>query len=311
MSRVNRGLGRGLDILFSSGSEQPPPEQNQARPIPIKQINPNPLQPRKHFSDQSLQELAQSIRQQGVLQPILLRPDPTVPEMYQIVAGERRWRAANQAGQETILSMVQEMTDSESILVGLVENLQREDLNPIEEAEALGHIQQELNLSQEALAQKTGKSRPSLANSLRLLQLDANIIEAVRSQGLSAGAARTLLAITDQESRQVLFAYIMANNTPVRQVESAVNHWKAHGRLPGYLWSKTGSPQGKKTPEPLFETLKQSFVSQVRNRLDCPVKISGNLKQGRITLSYRTETELQKIFEHFGLSSTDVSRETS
>ncbi|MCF8037732.1 MAG: ParB/RepB/Spo0J family partition protein [Desulfohalobiaceae bacterium] len=311
MSTVNRGLGRGLDVLFSSENEPQAPDSNAAKQIAIDLIEPNPLQPRKRISEQSLQELSLSISQQGVLQPILLRPNPDESRKYQIVAGERRWRAASLAGLSTIPAIIKNMTDSDALIVGLVENLQREDLNPMEESEAIEHLQTELKLSQEALSQKIGKSRPSIANSLRLLQLDPLIKEAVRNDAISAGAARSLLGISDLDARQLFFEYIIKNKTSVRQIEAGVNHWKKHGRLPAHILKDQDRSSQKESNLPLFEGLKKSFVTQVRKRLDCPVKISGDQEQGRITLSYRTEHELRNILEHFGVGHPHVSRETT
>ncbi|MCF8104261.1 MAG: ParB/RepB/Spo0J family partition protein [Desulfohalobiaceae bacterium] len=310
MSTVNRGLGRGLDALFSSANEQAPPEGNAAENIPIDRIEPNPSQPRKRISEQSLRELSDSISHQGVLQPILLRPNPGETGKFQIVAGERRWRASCLAGLETVPAIVKEMTDSDALIVGLVENLQREDLNPMEESEAIEHLQVELKISQEALAQKIGKSRPAIANSLRLLQLDPATKEAVRNDSLSAGAARTLLGISDPDMRQRFFEYVVRNKTSVRQIEAGVGHWKKHGRLPAHIW-KEQSASGRAESGTLFEGIKKACATRIRERVNCPVKISGDTEKGRITLSYRSENELQNILEHFGVAQAIVSRETT
>lgn len=309
MTTAQRGLGRGLDALFATRREQG--VSNEATPprnISLRHIVPNPLQPRKRFEEESLQELAQSIRQQGVLQPILVRPDPSEAGIYQIIAGERRWRAANLADFETIPAIIQDISDSQSLIIGLMENLQREDLNPMEEAEALEALQQELSLSQEALSQKIGRSRPSISNCLRLLQLDESIREAIRTDTLSAGAARSLLGITDTETRRFFFEYILKHKTSVRQIESAVGFWKKHGKLPAYIIKSRQRPT---EPEPpFFEHLKQRLASKLKQQASCRVSISGTSQKGRITLSYRSENELNGILEHFGITPGNVSRET-
>lgn len=308
MTATQRGLGRGLDALFAARNESgeskdlTPPQH-----LLIRSIEPNPQQPRKRFDAESLQELAQSIRQQGVLQPILVRPDPRDTGMYQIVAGERRWRAAALAELSTIPALIQDLTDTQSLIIGLVENLQREDLNPMEEAEALEVLQQELGLSQEALANKIGRSRPSIANCLRLLHLEDTIREAVRNETLSAGAARSLLSITDPETRLVFFEYIQKHHPSVRRIEAAVGYWKTHGQLPENISNPTSRTD---QPPPFFEQLKTSLAAQLKPRTNCRVSISGTHHKGRITLSYRSEQDFYGILEHFGISPDYVSRET-
>lgn len=309
MTAAQHGLGRGLDALFAArqdpgGTKEHAPPQH----LLIRSIEPNPQQPRKRFDEESLQELAQSIRQQGVLQPILVRPHPRETGTYQIVAGERRWRAAALADLETIPALIQDITDSQSLIIGLVENLQREDLNPMEEAEALEALQQELGLSQEALAHKIGRSRPSITNCLRLLHLEDEIREAVRNESISAGAARSLLGITDPETRLFFFAYIQEHRLSVRRIEAAVSHWKTHARLPEGITKPAG--RASQTASPFFEQLKTNLAAQLKPRTNCRVSISGTHHQGRITLSYRSEKELYGILEHFGISPGNVSRET-
>ena len=309
MTAAQHGLGRGLDALFAARHEHGGAKENAPpQHLLIRNIEPNPLQPRKRFEEESLQELAQSIRQQGVLQPILVRPHPREPGTFQIVAGERRCRAAGLADLDTIPAIIQDLSDSQSLIIGLVENLQREDLNPMEEAEALEALQQELHLSQEALAQKIGRSRPSITNCLRLLHLEDGIREAVRDETLTAGAARSLLGITDSKTRYVFFEYIQQHRLPVRKIEAAVGYWKTHGRLPESIAKPTGRPP--EPPSPFFEQLKSSLAAKLKPQANCRVSISGTNHKGRITLSYRTEKELHGILEHFGISPGNVSRET-
>ena len=310
MTGPQRGLGRGLEALFSSGQDHQatqaaqPPQQ-----IAIQQIEPNPLQPRKRFEQGRLQELAESIRQQGVLQPILVRPHPNSAESYQIIAGERRWRAASLAQLSAVPAIIQDITDTQSLIIGLVENLQREDLNPMEEAEALESLQQELQLSQEALAQKIGRSRPSITNSLRLLHLDPPIREAVHNESLSAGAARTLLGITHAETRLRLFEHSLGNDLSVRKMESIVTYWKKHDRLPDHVRGPQSAPSVPNEPS-VFGQIKQRLVRQLTDHSNCRVSMSGTPDKGRITVSYRSASELRGFLERLGISADNVSRET-
>ena len=213
-------LGRGLAVLLGDTALRPNIERGVAlNPIPIDQIDPNPFQPRADFDSAELESLAESIRAQGLLQPILIRPHPTAPDRYQIVAGERRFRAAILAGLTEIPSILREADDSDSAVVALVENLQRQDLNAIEEAEGYQRLLQDFGFTHEALGYAVTKSRSHVANTIRLLRLPDPIKSVVRSGSLSSGHARALLTYPNPEA---LVGQILKQGMSVRQTEMLV-----------------------------------------------------------------------------------------
>lgn len=194
----------------------------------VSDIRPNPAQPRRTFSETELEELANSIQQRGVLQPILLRPDPDAPNQYQIVAGERRWRAAQRAGLQTIPAVVRDMDELQLLEVGIIENVQREDLNPIEEAEAYGALIKRFGRTQENLAESVGKSRAHIANTMRLLNLGESAREHLRQGRISAGHARAALGAPDPDP---VVDMAVAKGMSVRDVEALVKRLKDGGAL--------------------------------------------------------------------------------
>ena len=196
MSVPSRGLGKGLEALFKnneSALDQPQPQSSDVGNVPIDSLVPNPRQPRKFFAPDTLEELVASIRSQGIVQPLLVRP--TDDARYEIVAGERRWRAAKQAGLTDIPVLVRRLSDKEVMAAALVENLQRDDLTPLEEARALAALRSHFGLSQDELASTLGKSRPAIANSLRLLNLNSDAQDALEKGLISAGHARAALSL--------------------------------------------------------------------------------------------------------------------
>jgi len=211
-----RGLGRGLDALLG---DAPTASETQTE-IPIDQIEPNPRQPRKMFDVGALDELALSIKASGVIQPVVVRRG--LAGRWQLIAGERRWRAARQAGLDRIPAVVREATDSESLELALVENLLREDLNPMEEAEAYQQILGEFGWTQEQLAQRVGRDRSTIANSLRLLKLPLSIQDDLRANRLTMGHARALLALTSLADQMKLRDDILSQSWSVRATEEGV-----------------------------------------------------------------------------------------
>ncbi|HET9767889.1 MAG TPA: ParB/RepB/Spo0J family partition protein [Thermoanaerobaculia bacterium] len=206
------GLGRGLDALL-------PPAGADVRTLPVDRLRPNRFQPRRDFEPEALAELAASIRSQGVVQPIVVKPE--AGGVYTIVAGERRWRAAQQAGLEQVPVVVHEVRDDRHLLeLALVENLQRSDLNPIEEALAFQSLQNELGLSQDDIASRVGKSRPTISNSLRLLNLPAQVQEMMRTGRLTAGQAKPLLALGKAAQQVALAERAVAEGLSARQLEA-------------------------------------------------------------------------------------------
>lgn len=212
------GLGRGLDALFADNSIEEISSSNTVK-LKINEIEPNRDQPRKTFDEKALSELADSIAQHGVIQPLLVRP---IQDGYQLVAGERRWRAARLAGLTEVPVVVKELSDSETMEIALIENLQREDLNPIEEAEGLQLLIDTYGLTQDECAKRVGKSRPAITNSLRLLNLPGALSQLVRDGKLSSGHARALLPLGDEEKMLEAAKEITQKDLSVREVERMV-----------------------------------------------------------------------------------------
>ena len=217
MAKKMGGLGKGLSAIFIENDAE---NSNEAVTLRISDIEPNRDQPRKEFDEQALAELSQSIMQHGVLQPILVRPLPLGG--YQIVAGERRYRASRMAGLTEIPAVIRELSDNETMELALIENLQREDLTPIEEAKGYKTLMDTYSMSQEQVAQTVGKSRPAVANTMRLLLLPDDVIEMVESGELSSGHARALLPLENKALISDIAKDVVAKNLTVRQVEKFV-----------------------------------------------------------------------------------------
>ena len=222
MSERQRGLGRGLSALLGENVPESAPVDGGAQPtgvraVPIESLKPNPDQPRKYFSAENLEELTASIRDKGVLQPILVRPQPGEDGMWQIIAGERRWRAAQAARLKTVPIIERAMDDVEVMEVAIIENVQRADLNPVEEALAYGSLMSRFGRTQDALAGVVGKSRSHVANTIRLLQLPDSVLDHVMENRLSAGHARALITAPNPEA---LAEQVLAKGLNVRQTEA-------------------------------------------------------------------------------------------
>ena len=228
MAKKLGGLGRGLDSLFADNSvDELNPSVNKLR---IMEIEPNRDQPRKDFDEKSLSELAESIEQHGVLQPLVVRP--LTNGRYQLVAGERRWRAARIAGLTEVPVVIKELTDEEVIEIAMIENLQREDLNPLEEALGYRYMMDELNITQEQAAEKVGKSRPAVANAIRLLRLPDEVQEMVKNNLISPGHARALLGFENQELIIQTAKRIVKEDLSVREVETLVKNSQKTPKVP-------------------------------------------------------------------------------
>ncbi|GHU70804.1 chromosome partitioning protein ParB [Clostridia bacterium] len=270
-----KGLGRGLDALMSDDTTA---SINQLHEIALTDIDPNRDQPRKSFDPVTLRQLADSIEQSGVLQPIIVSP---VQGRYRIVAGERRWRAARLAGLTTIPAIIREADTVGRMELALIENLQREDLNPIEEAAAIRALMDECGLTQENVAQRLGRSRPSIANLLRILTLPSQIQEWVAQGALSAGHARTLAGIEDESRQTVLAQQAIDECWSVRVLEQEAAKKEPIPPKPAVV----------KKPPPEFDRL----TSTAREAFGMRVAISGNLKHGRIVLRYDNPEELERF----------------
>jgi len=296
----SKGLGRGLDALFggSAPRQEPQEKESAVNLVPVTSLRPNPNQPRRHFDDTALRELADSIKSQGIIQPLLVRPHGA--DAYQIVAGERRWRAAQMAGLTEVPVFVRELSDKEVMAAALIENLQREDLNPIEEAEALQGLREALELTQEELATRLGKSRPAIANALRLLQLSASARADIQAGLLSAGHARCLLGIDNAMASDALRQRIISHKLTVREAEDAAAFWRGHNTLPWEDQEANTQPRAKapRKKSPQFKTLQQNLCES----LGCKTQVSGDENSGRIALAYASREELEMLLCKLGVS---------
>ncbi len=270
-----RGLGKGLGALIATDIE----DDSQVKELKINQIEPNIDQPRKNFDDEKLSQLAESIKQHGIVQPIIVRKDGDV---YRIVAGERRWRAARIAGLTTVPAIVKDVSNKEVMEIALIENLQREDLNPIEEAEAYERLINEYQMTQEEISKTVGKSRSAIANSIRLLGLGQKVKALLVNGELTSGHARALLAIDDQEQQEKLALKIIDEGLNVRETEKMIRRL-AQRRTP-------------LKPPALAEEYKY-IEERLKNIFGTKVTLRHNRNKGKITIEYYSNDELERILE--------------
>lgn len=298
-----RGLGRGLDALFE-GSAQRKAAKEPPTSLPLAALVPNPAQPRRDFADEALAELADSIHQQGIIQPLLVRPLEGT-DRFQIVAGERRWRAAAKAGLSEVPVYVRDMDEQEAMAAALIENLQREDLNPVEEAQALNALRVTLGITQEELAARLGRSRPAIANALRLLQLGAAALEDLAHGRISAGHGRCLAGIAEEQAAEALRARILTGMT-VREAEEAAARWHEAGLFP---WEEEhGTPPRERATRPPAPAAMESLRQRLSTALACKVRISGDDRKGRITLAYTSPEKLGALLERLGIAPEDEAQ---
>ncbi len=281
MAKKTRGLGRGLDALLPEVEET----SGAGQEIAIGDIDPNPDQPRRVFQDESIAQLSQSIRDQGVLQPLLVVPQRG--GRYRIVAGERRWRAARAAGLTTVPCIVRDMDVIQQMEIALIENLQREDLNPIDTAQGIRALMQQCGYTQEAVAARLSKSRPAVANLLRLLTLPDEVIEMIRAGALSAGHARVLAGLELDDAKLELARQTVQNGWSVRQLEQIAAGLKQGPAQPVKAVSKP-----KALPVELSE-----LEARVRETLGVRATLTGTAKKGKIVLQYYSQEELEHLSE--------------
>ena len=279
------GLGRGLDALFSeSASEAQLGETSESvREIAVSSIHRNEDQPRTHFDEQALQELEDSIRKVGVLQPILVRPDTSG---YEIIAGERRFQAARRAGLTKVPVVVRESDDNESLELALIENIQRSNLNSIEEARAYRDLLTRTNITQEELAQRMSKSRSAITNTLRLLDLPEEVQQMLFQGLLTAGHARAILTVPTDKARIKLAEKVVNEKLSVRQTETLA---------PLFFVEHAEKPQ--KQPMPSFF---KRVAKQLRDELDTPVKIKNVRGKYKIEIEFADESDLARILDSIG-----------
>ncbi|AEE92729.1 chromosome partitioning protein [Tepidanaerobacter acetatoxydans Re1] len=276
-----RGLGRGLEALIPMDSMEQKDGEN-VQEIDIKAIVANDKQPRKDFDEQKLDELAASMKQHGVLQPVIVRKKGNI---YELVAGERRWRAAAKAGIKKIPAIVKELSDADVMEIALIENLQREDLNPMEEALAYKTLMDDFGLTQEELSKRVGKSRSQIANTVRLLNLESEIQELVLQDKLTAGHARALLSIQDKKCRYDLAKKISSDALSVRQTEQMAKKISDENK------HKNNTRQKEINPVIL------DITEKLQRSLGTRVRIKGNERRGKIEIEFYSGDELERILE--------------
>lgn len=294
---TNKGLGRGLGSLFGGLDDEEekvevtkkepkkveePKEAGAPQEVDISLIDRNPKQPRKTFNSEQLEELSQSIKNCGLIQPIItVKRD----NRYMIVSGERRWRASKLAGLKKVPIIVRNYTDSEIAEVALIENLQREDLNPIESALAIKELIDNYNLTQEQISEKIGKSRSAVTNTLRLLSLSPQVIQMIKDGRLSAGHGKILVAITDEETQYRIATMAVEGKISVRELEK-------------YLQTIANRPE-KKTNKKQLSLELIDFGNKLQQTLATKVQIKGTERKGKILIEYYSKDDLNRIYNLF------------
>ncbi len=284
---AQRGLGKGLDSLIPASGNSENKEVKQAETmVKIAKVEPNRDQPRKNFDEDALQELADSIKQFGLLQPILVQDRK---EYYEIIAGERRWRAAKLAGLREVPVIVRNYTDQEIVEISLIENIQREDLNPIEEALAYRRLLEEFHLKQDEVAERVSKSRTAVTNSMRLLKLCDNVQQMIIDDMLSTGHARALIPIEDEELQLQLAQRIFDEKLSVREVEKIVK---------GILKPESEKPKKEETPQSI-QYIYQNIENQLKEKLSRKVEITSKGKSGtgKIEIEFYSNEDLDHLIE--------------
>jgi ParB family transcriptional regulator, chromosome partitioning protein len=283
------GLGKGLGALIPADVTAASPSLPGVREVPITQIEPNPYQPRSHFDEESLAGLTASIREVGVLQPILVRE--IAPDRFALIAGERRWRASKRAGLQFIPTIVRDVSDELTLQHALVENLHRDDLNPLEEAAAYQQLIEDFNMTQEAVAHRVGKSRSAIANLLRLFQLPPQIQRMVADGQVSAGHAKALLATPDRALQEALAQRVVSDGMTVRETEEAIRQHNASNG-PGARPEPDGGAPGSRLRAPGLLELEELLAEQ----LDTRVKINMGPRRGRVVIEFADLEDLERIY---------------
>lgn len=277
MSIKKGGLGRGLDAIFMDNESE---DRNSTVKLKLSDIEPNRNQPRKEFNEEALAELADSISQHGVLQPLLVRPLPDGG--YQIVAGERRWRACRMAGISEVPAVIRELTESQVMELALIENLQREDLSVIEEAEGYKLLMETYNFTQDEISKSVGKSRPSITNALRILNLPPNILDLLKEGKITAGHARALLSFSNEEEMQRAAKLIVENGLSVREIENIVK--------------RSNKAKRKKRDSGKRNSFFNEVELALNEHLGRKVKVKNTAKErGSITIEFYNKEDLAQI----------------
>jgi len=275
---TRQALGKGLGALIPEKGVLEEEGKKALRQCGIEEVQPNPFQPRKAFSDVQLQELVDSIREKGILQPLLVRRKS---DGYELIAGERRWRAAQRAGLREIPILVRDVSDSEMLELSLIENIQRENLNPIEEAEAYKRLMEQFHLTQEEISKKVGKDRTTIANTVRLLRLPPEIKLSLAEGKITMGHARAFLSLEGADKQKLLWKRILSGGLSVRQTENLVKKLRT-----------------RSSPTPLRSHPEWSaLVEELQRALGTKVRIVGKRKRGKIEIDFFSSDELDRIIE--------------
>lgn len=269
-------LGKGLQALIPMGDNE-----KDVFEVSIYDIEPNKNQPRKTFEQEKMDELVESIKQHGIIQPLVVSKEG---DLYKIIAGERRWRAARQAGLKKVPIVIRDVSESQSLEIALIENIQREDLNPIEEAEAYSSLMSQFGLSHEQVALKVGKSRPAITNSLRLLNLQADVRKLVEQGVVTGGHAKVLLAIEDKQKQLEVANLIIENKMSVRDTEKYIRA----------LSPKKGKKQKKRT-----NAHSADIEQNLQSILGTKVRLMGSETKGKLLIEYYSKEELMRLLELF------------
>ena len=283
MAVKKSGLGRGFDAIFADNSVEDISTGNSTTKVKLLDIEPNREQPRKQFDEEALSELSDSIAQHGVLQPLLVRPMPDGG--YQLVAGERRWRASRMAGLTEVPVVIRDLTDAQVAELALVENLQRENLNPLEEANGYKELSDKFGYTQEKISEIVGKSRPSIANALRLLNLPEDVQEMVSNGSLSMGHARAILSLPDDKMKTELAKLVIQNDLSVRETE----------RIARNMVKEAPKKSKAKKRNPYYDEAELA-LSEVLGR---KVKITKSSKKGALEIEFFDDADLKKLLKIF------------
>jgi len=295
MSPVKHGLGRGLGALIPPG--QPSAVTSGVKQVPVAAISPNPRQPRHKMDADALRELADSIREHGLIQPLIVTPAPDSTELaprYQLIAGERRWSAAKLAGLAEVPVIVRGATPQEMLELALVENIQRADLNVLEEANAYRQLMSDFGLTQEQVATKVGKHRATVANALRLLRLGAEAQTALAEDAISEGHARALLTVEDEKQQRDLLRQVLAEGWSVRQTEEAAR--RLNERPAATVSSPRAAVSRRSSSEREMPAATRALENDFRNALGTKVQVFRSRKGGKVIIHFYSEEELEAIY---------------
>lgn len=289
---AKKALGKGLGALIKKQTDNPGADQKKDAPpadshVPIGEVIPSPLQPRKHFAQGQLDELMDSIRQHGIIQPLIVR---VVNGKYELIAGERRWRASKELGLDAVPIRIREATDHEVLEMALIENIQRKDLDPIEEAQGYVRLAKDFDMKQETIARRVGKSRAAVANAMRLMELDPSIQDHVAGGRLSVGHAKAILGLKDHSLQRLAADQVLKKSLTVRAAEKLVKEL-----------ANPKKTTAKQTTTREADAVIKQIQSSLRERFATDVQVAHSAKKGKIVLTYYGNEDLQRVLDLLGI----------